>query len=321
MAAPRQDVVARPAGAAVASSGARKPPGRGVDGRIRLLRFAFLVFLVLVGGKAVALASSAQHLTRIAQAQQRAKVVLPAHRGSILDRNGLELAVGKPQQTVFADPHLLQDPKAAADELCDALQINRRGARRVVEKRLVTGKQQKKWFAYVARQVDPELAKAAVALDLPGVGSLAEEKRTYPLRASAAQVLGFAGTENTGLAGIEMLFDKELSGEAGSETIVRDPAGHALKTITLQEPSSGQNVRLTLDSNIQYYAEDVLRRTVRDSGARSATSIVMDPRTGEVLAMANVTREGFHGFGKVTSPRRRTAPSPTSTSPARSSSW
>ncbi len=245
--------------------GSPKAAGNGVDGRIRLLRFAFLVFLVLVGGKAVALASSAQHLTRIAQAQQRAEVVLPAHRGSILDRNGLELAVGKPQQTVFADPHLLQDPKAAADELCDALQINRRSARRVVEKRLVTGKRQKKWFAYVARQVDPELAKAAVALDLPGVGSLAEEKRTYPLKASAAQVLGFAGTENTGLAGIELLYDKELSGEAGSETIVRDPAGHALKTITLQEPTSGQNVRLTLDSNIQYYAEDVLKKTVRDT--------------------------------------------------------
>ncbi len=79
---------------------------------------------------------------------------------------------------------------------------------------------------------------------------------------------------------------------------MRDPAGHTLKTIAQQEPVSGQNVRLTLDSDIQYYAEDVLKKTVRDTGAKSAISIVMDPRSGEVLAMANVMRDGFHGFGK-----------------------
>ena len=278
--------------------GSPKAARRGVDGRIRLLRFVFIVFLVLVGGKAVALASSSQRLTQIAQDQQTAEVQLPAHRGSILDRNGVELAVGKPQQTVFADPHLLKDPKAAADELCDALQINRRRDRRALEKTLVTGQQKKKWFAYVARKVDPEYAKAALALDLPGVGSYTEEKRMYPLKATAAQVLGFAGTENTGLAGMELLYDKELSGKSGSETIVRDPAGHTLKTVAQQEPVSGQNVRLTLDSDIQYYAEDVLKKTVRDTGGKAATGVVMDPRTGEVLAMASVTRQGFHGFGK-----------------------
>ncbi len=88
-----------------------------MDGRIRLLRFVFIVFLVLVGGKAVALASSSQHLTQIALSQQTATVVLPAHRGSILDRNGRELAVGKPAKTVFATPYLLDDPRAAAKQL------------------------------------------------------------------------------------------------------------------------------------------------------------------------------------------------------------
>ena len=270
----------------------------GVDGRIRLLRFAFIVFLVLIGGKAVALASSSERLTELALDQQTSHVVLPAHRGSILDRDGNELAAGKPQQTVYADPHLLTDPRAAADELCDALQINRRRERRAVTAALVAGKKNKKWFAFVARKVDPELAAAATALDLPGVGSYEEEQRTYPLKGTAAQVIGFAGTENRGLAGIELLFDEELSGEAGSETIVRDPAGRALKTVRQTEPVSGENVRLTLDSSIQYYAEDVLEKTVRDTGGESAISIVMDPRTGEILAMANVTRDGFHGFGK-----------------------
>ena len=276
----------------------RKSGTGGFDGRIRLLRFVFIVFLVVVGGKAVALASSSQNLTKIAQEQQVKEVILPAPRGAILDRNGHELAVGKPQQTVYATPYLLVDAAGAADELCDALQINRRRKRRDVEKTLVRGKKNDLGFAYVARKVDPEFAKAALALGLPGVGSYEEEERTYPLKGTAAQVLGYAGMENKGLAGIELLYDEELSGSAGSESIVRDPAGHSLKTVRQTEPVSGSDVRLTLDGEIQYYAEDVLRKTVRDSGAKSATSIVMDPRTGEVLAMANVTREGFHGFGK-----------------------
>jgi cell division protein FtsI (penicillin-binding protein 3) len=289
----------RPAGRRGGSLvGSPKPARGGTDGRIRLLRFIFIVFLVLVGGKAVALASSSQHLTHLARLQQTRVVELPAPRGSILDRNGAELAVGKPAQTVFADPHLLVDPRAAAGELCDALQINRRKERRAVERALVTGKQEKSWFAYVKRQADAELAKAALALDIPGVGSYAEEERTYPMKATAAQVVGFAGVENKGLAGIELLYDKVLSGKPGSETVVQDPAGHSLKTTDPVEPVAGEDVRLTLDSQIQSYAENVLKRTVRDSGGKSAVSIVMDPRTGEILAMANVTQDGFHGFGK-----------------------
>jgi cell division protein FtsI (penicillin-binding protein 3) len=294
---------------AAPSTGRRRPAGRrggglvgsprsarnGVDGRIRLLRFLFIVFLVLVGGKAVALASSSGHLTQLALEQQSKRIELPAHRGSIVDRNGDELAVGRPQQTVYATPYLLDDPAAAADELCDALQVNRRRERRAVEKALAD---KKSGFAYVARKVDPGLARAALALDLPGVGSYPEEERTYPLKGTAAQVIGFAGTDNQGLAGVELLFDEELSGEAGSETVVRDPAGHTLKTVAHVEPKSGEKVRLTLDREIQYCAEDVLEKTVRDAGAKAATGIVMDPRTGEVLAMASVTRDGFHGFGK-----------------------
>jgi cell division protein FtsI/penicillin-binding protein 2 len=285
----------RPAGRRGGILGRRRTAGAGVDGRIRLLRIVFIVFLVLVGGRAVALASSSQHLTRIAQQQQRDDVILPAQRGAILDRDGDELAVGKPQQTVYATPYLLADPASATEDLCDALQINRRRERRAVREALSN---EESGFAYVARKADPELAKAALALDLPGVGSYEEEERTYPLKGTAAQVLGFAGTENRGLAGIELLFDEALSGKAGSETIVRDPAGHALKTVRHTEPLAGADVRLTLDGDIQYYAEDVLEKTVRDTGAKAATAVAMDPRTGEVLAMANVTREGFHGFGK-----------------------
>jgi cell division protein FtsI/penicillin-binding protein 2 len=153
----------------VAARGGGVAGGRGVDGRIRLLRFVFIVFLVLVGGKAVALASSSENLTRIARLQQMASVVLPAPRGAIVDRNGRELAVGKPAKTVFATPYLLDDPKAAAVALCKALNITKRRERRDLETALAQTKSGK-GFAYVARMVDPALAKAALALDLPGVG-------------------------------------------------------------------------------------------------------------------------------------------------------
>jgi len=280
----------------VAARGGGIAGGRGVDGRIRLLRFAFVVFLVLVGGKAIALASSSENLTRIALQQQMDRVVLPAHRGAILDRNGRELAVGKPAKTVFATPYLLDEPKAAARALCEALHITKRRERRALEQALA---RPKRGFAYVARKVDPGLARAALALDLPGVGAYDEEERSYPVKGSAAQVLGFAGVDGDGLAGVEMAYDKQLAGVAGSEVIVRDPAGRALRTVRQTQPTSGATVRLTLDEDIQYWAEDVLERTVRGSLAKAATAIVMDPRTGEILAMANVPKVENNVFGRT----------------------
>jgi cell division protein FtsI (penicillin-binding protein 3) len=280
----------------VAARGGGVAGGRGVDGRIRLLRFVFIVFLVLVGGKAVALASSSENLTRIALRQQMAGVVLPAPRGAIVDRNGRELAVGKPAKTVFATPYMLDDPKEAARALCKALQITKKRQQRDLEKALAQ-KKDGRGFAYVARMVDPALAKAALALDLPGVGAYDEEERSYPMKGSAAQVLGVAGVEGKGLAGVELQYDKQLAGVAGSEVIIRDPAGHALRTVSETQPVSGQTVRLTLDEDIQFTAEDVLEHTVRGSSATAATAIVMDPRTGEILAMANVPKVHDNVFG------------------------
>ena len=279
----------------VAARGGGLAGGAGVDGRIRLLRFVFIVFLVLVGGKAVALASSSANLTKIARQQQTASVVLPAQRGAILDRNGSELAVGKPAQTVFATPYLLDEPKAAARVLCEALQITKKRERRALEKELA---RHGRGFAYVARQVDPLLAKAALALDLPGVGAYAEEERSYPTKGSAAQVLGVVDIDGKGIAGVEKAYEEQLAGVAGSEVIVRDPAGHALRTVRETQPTAGASVRLTLDEDIQYWAEDVLEHTVRDSGATAATAIVMDPRTGEILAMANVPKVEDNDFGR-----------------------
>jgi cell division protein FtsI/penicillin-binding protein 2 len=266
-----------------------------VNGRIRLLRVFVMVFLLLVGGRAVALASSADNLTRIALQQQTREVALPAHRGAILDRNGQELAVGQQQKTVYATPYLLKHPKKAAWALCDALQINTKKARWQVIEVLSDADS---GFAYVARTVDPLLAKAALALDLPGVGAYDEEARTYPMAGSAAQVIGATDLDNKGIAGIELQYDEELSGVAGSEVVVRDPAGHTLRTVRQTQPIAGADVWLTVDEEIQYHAEDVLSRTVRSSAAKAAVCIVMDPRSGRILAMANVPKVKDNVFGR-----------------------
>ena len=277
------------------TKGGGRGGGRGVDGRIRLLRVLALALLMLIGGRAVALASSADNLSRIALQQQTREVTLPAHRGAILDRNGHELAVGKPRQTVYATPYLLEHPKQAARDLCDALQIHAKKARRGLVNALSDGES---GFAYVARRVEPELARAALALDLPGVGAYAEEARAYPMNGCAAQVIGATDVDNHGIAGLELAYDAELSGRAGSEVVVRDPAGHPLRTVRQTEPTAGADVRLTLDEEIQYTAEDVLVRAVRSSGAKAAVAIVMDPHSGEILAMANVPRVKDNDFGR-----------------------
>lgn len=276
------------------SRGGGKAGGAGVDGRIRLLRLVFVGVLLLAGGRAIALASSSDNLTRLAEKQQTAEVDLPAHRGAILDRNGEKLAVGLPAETVCATPYLLDDASAAARKLCAALKIKKRAARKSVEEALSDGDSS---FAYVARNVDPKLAAAAVDLDIPGVYSYSEEDRSYPLKGSAAQVIGCTNTDNDGIAGIELEYDDELSGKAGSEVVVRDASGETIKTVQQTQPVDGKDVRLTIDEEIQLTAEDVLAKTVKSSYAKAATAIVMDPRSGEILAMANVPKVEDNKFG------------------------
>ncbi len=118
------------------------------------------------------------------------------------------------------------------------------------------------------------------------------------MKASATQLIGFAGVDNDGLAGIELQYDAQLSGADGSQVVVRDPAGRLLRTVAQTEPVPGADVRLTLDADIQLYAERVLMRTLRDAQAKAAVAIVMDPHTGEVLADVNAPTVKNEDFGR-----------------------
>ena len=257
---------------------------------MRLLRVVFVIAFLAIGGKAVAVTVGDSHLAAIARDQQVRTVTLPAHRGAILDRDGVELAVDESAKTVYATPYMLGDPREAAYRLAFVLKLKYRDVYRAI-------KDHKSGFAYVARQADPVLADKATALDIPGVASYTEEKRVYPLKDAAAQVVGYAGTDGHGLAGMEYRYDRQLAGKAGSQVVVQDPAGQALHTMQSVQPTPGQDVRLTIDNGIQLEADRVLADTVRRFRAKGGTAIVENPRTGEIYAISNVPLLNANTFG------------------------
>lgn len=260
------------------------------DGRVRLLAGILLVALLVVAGRATLLAATSDDLTAIAVDQQTSRVELPAHRGAILDRTGEQLAVGREQYTVYADPSLIDNTERAARKLAAALGLRVGRVRRALADRSLR-------FVYVARKVEPAAARRAVRLGIPGVGRYPEELRVYPLKRLAAQVLGYAGLDNRGLAGVELAFDDALRGRPGSQEVVHDPAGRVLSVRWTREPVDGEDVRLTIDADIQYEAENILRATVQRTYAKAAQAVVMDPRDGAVLAMVNVPLIDANRYG------------------------
>jgi cell division protein FtsI/penicillin-binding protein 2 len=141
-------------------------------------------------------------------------------------------------------------------------------------------------FVYVERKAPPKLAAALSKRNLTGFTFQSDERRVYPQKTVAAPVLGYAGTDNTGLGGLELALNRQLRGSPGRATVVRDATGQAVNTIQDRPAHDGRDVFLTLDSRIQANAEQVLEQTVHDWHARDATAIVLDPHTGAILAMA-----------------------------------
>src|SRR5205814_9229250 len=141
-------------------------------------------------------------------------------------------------------------------------------------------------FVYIERKADPARAAKLQARHITGLGFYPEARRFYPQHSIAAQILGYAGVDNPGLSGLELALDKPLAGRPGHETLVRDPLGHVLDSIVSAPAQNGGDISLTIDHNIQGTAEAVLRQTVQKWHAKDATAIVLDPRTGAVLAMA-----------------------------------
>src|SRR5438093_740486 len=221
----------------------------------------------------------AQSLSRLGQTQHREEVTIPAGRGTIFDRTGVRIALGERATTVYADPMQIQRPRRVASEVARVLGLDPD----VVYPKLAD---RSRGFVYLARQADANRAAVLAREKVPGLGFLTDERRWYPQHSVGAQVLGYVGVDNNGLAGLEFELDHELAGTAGHQTLVKDPAGRVIDVLGDRPEVQGRDVTLTLDHTIQANAEEVLRQTVHKWGAKSATAIVLDPRTGAILAMA-----------------------------------
>ena len=267
--------------------------------RIAILAAGFLLLLAAAFARATWIqVIKGPEYAAMALRQHRETVVVPAARGTIVDRNGEPLAIGRLATTVYANPRQVDRPRdltlAAAKQLgLDPAEL------------YPTLVDRSRGFVYVARKADPHKAKNLEALDLAGLGFYPEELRYYPQGPVAAQVLGYAGLDNVGLEGLERSLESTLAGKPGSQTIVKDPFGRALDVVETRTESPGKSVRLTLDHQIQANAEEVLQETVRRWGARAATAVVMDPHTGEVLAMATAPRFNANRFPTTRADRRR----------------
>ena len=234
----------------------------------------------------------------MATLQHRQTLVIPAGRGTIYDRNGVELAIGQQATTVYADPSQVKDARAVAIAAQETLGVD--------PNRLYAALQNTdSHFVYVARQADAVKAAALKRKGLRGLGFYAEELRAYPQRTVAAQVLGYAGVDNHGLAGVEVALDRSLVGHPGSQTIVTDPRGTTLQVVRSTPERQGQSVVLSIDHTIQAEAESVLRDTMKEWHAKAAAAVVIDPRSGEVLALANAPGFDANKYARTAPGRQR----------------
>ena len=229
--------------------------------------------------------------------QHQRAVVTRAHRGTIHDRNGHVLALSVVRLSLFANPSRIKDPVGTASALGEIL--GRPAGD--LEKRL----RRKGYFVWLGRKLEPTQVAAIRALKVRGLGFREEIKRIYPNGGLACHVLGFSGTDNTGLEGIEARYDAALTGRAGRYRVYRNgrPRGPRLRYPELEEGRSvaGADVVLTLDLWMQYEVEQALDELVRKHAPRAATAIVLDSTTGEVLALAG--RPGFDPNKFSKSPR------------------
>ena len=211
---------------------------------------------------------------------------LQSPRGTIYDRNGRPLAMSVVTKSLYADPKMIkQSPNEIAELIAPYVTMSKDN--------IVKSLQEDTAFVWLDRMMEPEKSKAVAQLikdkNLEGLNFVEESKRYYPNGNLAAQVLGFVGTDGKGLDGLEMVLDDELKGGIQKELVATDRKGNAIFGSVLSKylPDKGKSVTLTIDATIQFIAERALDKAMVDTGAKHASVIVMDPKNGEILAMAN----------------------------------
>jgi cell division protein FtsI (penicillin-binding protein 3) len=250
--------------------------------RVGMLFGLFFVLLVLAGARALYLGGPhSGALRRAARTQQLTTEVVPAERGTITDRNGVALAISEPAQELSADPYLVKQPLTVAQSLAPLLGLT--------QAQVLTKLSRHTGFVRLAHALPYNAAHKVLALKVPGVQGVPIMRRVYPRGTLAAQVLGIVGVEHegAGLMGLEYSANSTLAGHAGRRSVVSDAIGQPVSIAETRHEQAGASISLTLDANIQQRTEDVLSAVGRLFQPKDSTAIVMDPRTGAILAMAN----------------------------------
>jgi cell division protein FtsI (penicillin-binding protein 3) len=287
-------------------TGALSPHGPdGREARERMTRLRLMLLALSISLWALVITIRLFHLQVLARSffehqgarQSERTINLDPRRGAILDRDGKPLAVSVDAESLYAVPQDIENPAATARALAGALDLDPSE-----RKELAAQLQKSRAFVWVRRKLDPRTAQRVRGLQLDGIGFLTENRRYYPKRELASQVLGYVGLDNTGMSGIEYAFEDLIRGRAAKVVVHTDarrrPVGHTEKPST-----EGHTVVLTLDESIQYVAERELERALAETQAVAGVAIVLEPFTGEVLAMAN--RPGFNPNRFAASPSGR----------------
>ena len=251
--------------------------------RLCVVAFFFVVILgILIWRMLDLMVTDRQFLQGQGNARSLRVVDIPAFRGMIIDREGAALAVSTPVQSLWINPKEFAPDAQQLKALSKLLHI----PTKKLSQRLHDVHARE--FVYLQRQINPMLAKEIAALKIPGVNFQEEFKRYYPETDSTAQLLGFTNIDDNGIEGLELAYQHWLMGISGKKRVVKDRAGRVVEELNLiREPQPGHLLQLSIDRRIQYFAYNELKNTLTKFGAKSGSVVVLDSKTGEVIAIAN----------------------------------
>lgn len=252
-------------------------------GRVYFVLGSIGILFVLLIGRAVYLQVVQQDfLVNQGEARFRRVMTLESNRGVITDRHGEPLAISSPVETIWASPADMDPvPPAKLRELARILDTS-------VQELDTKFADRRREFVYLKRQISPHIADKVMALGIPGVAKQKEYRRFYPAGDIVSHLIGFTGVDGKGQEGVELTREKMLAGTNGRRVVLKDRRGHVIEDVAaIQPPHDGQTVALTIDYRVQYLAYRELKHAVEENKAKAGSAVVLDAKTGELLAMAN----------------------------------
>ncbi|MGB2817164.1 MAG: penicillin-binding protein 2 [Burkholderiaceae bacterium] len=262
--------------------------------RSKLMLFLVFCAFIALAGRAFYLMGgvSTDFLQRQGEARYARTLEIPATRGRITDRNGVVLASSVPAKAVWAIPDDVEASAERVSQLARLLGMNPAELKR----RLAD---EDRTFVYLRRQVDADVADRIAELKIPGIHSSREFKRHYPEGPTSAHIIGFTNVEDRGQEGIELAHEKQLAGRSGSRRVIKDRLGRIVEDDWLREPFDGRDLALSIDNRIQYIAHSALKGALERYRAKAGAAVVIDVRSGEVLALANLPTYDPNARGRL----------------------